>query len=262
VTAVAPVSEQLDYAEVRRRVQETIELLVPEGAIFAAVSKGDDALIRVDGRQGWHFPRTQTGQYAGHHPYDAAAAIAHLEDVRAGGAQYFVLPSIYLWWLDYYEGFARHLESNYRLVADDRDACLVYSLISTLGAASDEDPNPRAQQMREFLRALLPENAAFALVASEGDEELLVGQRMTRPLPTIRPGRRGGRVAAEHELAELTRSLPADVEYVVVSHRPRAPAEFDRDITGRTMREWRLVTRQENLAVVLVRPGIGRHRDG
>ena len=45
----------------------------------------------------------EDGTYAGHHPADSAEAIAHLEALRAKGAEYIVFPQTALWWLDYYD---------------------------------------------------------------------------------------------------------------------------------------------------------------
>jgi hypothetical protein len=262
MTPVAPAGEQVDYAEIRRQVQDRIKGVVPEGATVAVVSKGDDELVRIDGRQGWHFPRTATGQYAGHHPYDGAAAIAHLEDVRAGGAQYFALPSVYLWWLDYYEGLAQHLESKYALIADDRETCLVYALAAeTVSPADSEGADPRSQQMADFLQALLPEHARFALVTSDEDPELRVGQWVTHPVGSPGPGQPSGQGALEHELNELMRALPGEVDYVVMARGSRRRSPLNPDLASRTMPEWRLIARQENLAFVFGRASTsGGHR--
>ena len=81
--------------------------------------------------RGRHFPRAADGKYAGHHPADGAEAVAHLGgDSQEQGADYFLLPSTYFWWLGYPEGLAKHLQSRYRLVADSPDACLIYDLRS------------------------------------------------------------------------------------------------------------------------------------
>src|SRR5262249_31354544 len=71
-------------------------------APVAVVSRGDDALLELGGRPAWHFPQTPDGVYAGHHPADGPAAVAHLEAMRARGGRYLVLPSTAFWWLDHY----------------------------------------------------------------------------------------------------------------------------------------------------------------
>jgi hypothetical protein len=104
-----------------------VQRTVPSGATVLIVSKGDDDLLRLDGRRGWHFPQTEDGTYAGHHPADGGAAIEHLEALRAKGAAFLVFPSPSLWWLDYYQAFCRHLDGRYRRVWQD-GTCVIYHL--------------------------------------------------------------------------------------------------------------------------------------
>jgi hypothetical protein len=92
------------------------------------VSRGDDALVDLDGRTGWHFPRCDDGRYAGHYPKDSESAISHLEDLRRKGVRYLVIPATALWWLDHYEGLRSHLEQHYRLLVHRSDACAIYAL--------------------------------------------------------------------------------------------------------------------------------------
>ena len=123
-----PPDPQAEYADVRHRIHALVGCLLDQGSTVAVVSKGDPELVQLDSSQGWHFPRTADGKYAGHHPADGAEAVAHLEQLREQGADYFLLPNTYFWWLDHYDGLAEHLGSRYRLVADCRDACLIYDL--------------------------------------------------------------------------------------------------------------------------------------
>ena len=55
---------------------------LPPGAKVVVISKGDPDLLKLDGRQGWHFPQTGEGIYAGHHPGCSDEAIAQLEALR------------------------------------------------------------------------------------------------------------------------------------------------------------------------------------
>ncbi len=61
------------------------------------------------------------------YPSDAAAVIAHLENLRSTGVTHLVFTSATSWWLDHYVPFAHHLESSYRVVRRDRD-CLIFDL--------------------------------------------------------------------------------------------------------------------------------------
>jgi hypothetical protein len=116
-------------AAYRRLVQQTIDTVaavVPAEATVAVVSKGDAALLNLPVRAAWHFPQLDTGAYAGYYPADSAEAISHLEDLRAKGASYLVLPSSAFWWLEHYPAFAAHL-GMYEVIQRD-EACLIYAL--------------------------------------------------------------------------------------------------------------------------------------
>ena len=101
---------------------------MPAGATVAVVSRGDPALVDLEGRDGWHFPRTEDGRYAGHHPENSDAAIAHLEQLRALGAYFLLVPITSGWWLEYYDRFHHHLSTNYRVVVNRDDACAIFAL--------------------------------------------------------------------------------------------------------------------------------------
>jgi glycosyltransferase involved in cell wall biosynthesis/SAM-dependent methyltransferase len=120
----------LGYQLLIRKVREAVEGAVPAGATVVVVSKGDGELLRLEGRRGWHFPQRPDGIYSGHHPADGAAAVAHLEELRARGADYLLIPQTSLWWLDHYADFRRHLEGRYREALRQPDVCVIYSLRS------------------------------------------------------------------------------------------------------------------------------------
>ena len=101
---------------------------IPADATVLVVSRGDEELLRLDGRRAWHFPRSDDGGYAGHHPADSDEAIARLEEQRAAGAEYIVFPATAAWWLDHYEGFRRHLDGNYERKLSDPETCFVFDL--------------------------------------------------------------------------------------------------------------------------------------
>jgi GT2 family glycosyltransferase len=110
------------------RIRDVVREAVPAGASVLVASRGDEELIDFDGRIGLHFPQVENGVYAGHHPADGDEAIAHLEQLRASGAEFLVLPQPALWWLDCYGSFREHLEQQCALVARDEKACLVFAL--------------------------------------------------------------------------------------------------------------------------------------
>jgi GT2 family glycosyltransferase len=119
-------SDRLGYRRLVERIRAEIEESVPEGASVLVVSRGDRALVELADRVGGHFPQSPDGGYLGHHPGDSAEAVAQLEKLRAGGAEYLVLPSTAFWWLEHYGGFAEHLRERYPVVA--LGACAIYGL--------------------------------------------------------------------------------------------------------------------------------------
>jgi spore maturation protein CgeB len=125
---LARKDSKLRWGLVTQRVKDVVRRAVPEDRTVLVVSKGDDDLLKLDGRSGWHFPQAAGGVYAGHHPGDSAQAIKQLETLRGKGADFFLIPASAFWWLDFYPEFREHLEQNYRPVAYEEDACIIYAL--------------------------------------------------------------------------------------------------------------------------------------
>ena len=117
-----------DYGHLTRRLMEAIEAVIPPNATVLMVSRGDEALVRSNGRTVWHFPQAQNGAWAGYHPSDSAEAIAHLERLRANGAKHLVFPATARWWLDHYHDFRTHLHSRYRMVLDRDDTGIIFDV--------------------------------------------------------------------------------------------------------------------------------------
>ena len=100
-----------DYQELMARLREALIAHTPEGASVLIVTKGDDALLEIEGRRAAHFPQAADGGYAGHHPADDAEVIAALEKMRRAGAGCLVIPEPSSWWLEHYAGLREHLTS-------------------------------------------------------------------------------------------------------------------------------------------------------
>jgi hypothetical protein len=170
----------LPYEEVVGRIPALVEELTPVGAIVLVVSKGDEDLVRLEGRAGWHFPRAGTGQYAGHHPPDGGWAVEHVEALRAAGGAYLVLPATYFWWLEHYPELDQHLRTHYERLPCEEEVCRVYRLLDTpalpprpLVDLLDGGEQRRAlPAMRSLVSNLLPEEE-IVLVVSAGDGALL-----------------------------------------------------------------------------------------
>jgi hypothetical protein len=121
-------SESETYADLVIRIRALVRSVVPAGATVLVASKGDDELLLLEGRVGWHFPQGDGGVYSGHHPADSAEATRLLEKLRRRGATFFVLPTSAFWWLDHYAEFAAHLTEKYRVALRNPDACLIFDL--------------------------------------------------------------------------------------------------------------------------------------
>ncbi|HEX4804555.1 MAG TPA: glycosyltransferase family 2 protein [Conexibacter sp.] len=115
-----------EYEDLRERVRQLVAALPAEGAVIVA-SRGDEELLRFPAHDGWHFPQTPDGVYAGHYPTDGAAAVAELERLRARGGRWFLLPKTSLWWLEHYRELRAHLSAHYREVVRE-EACVMFSL--------------------------------------------------------------------------------------------------------------------------------------
>ena len=236
-----PGDPQAEYADVRRRIRGLAESLIDRGSTVVVVSKGDPELVALESSQGWHFPRAADGKYAGHHPADGADAVAHLEELREQGADYFLLPSTYFWWLGHYKGLAQHLQSRYRLVADSPDACLIYDLRSgpietgTQVATMPADrrstngaglQNPVVAAIRALLDSLLPVDEPV-LIVSQGDDELLRLGRTALDFPHDERGRHRSidSLTQTAITAQLTADREQGVRYLVLPDTARHSAE-------------------------------------
>jgi GT2 family glycosyltransferase len=116
------------YERETQRLRESVKAAIPAGATVLVISRGDDALLELNGRRALHFPQDDGGGWSGHHPSDSEEAIGHLETLRDGGAEYLVVPPTYRWWLSYYEGLRQHLDSRYEAVLCDERAGAIYRL--------------------------------------------------------------------------------------------------------------------------------------
>jgi len=116
------------YRALTERVREALTAAVPPGASVVVASRGDDGLLRVEGRRARHFPRAAGGEYAGHHPADSDEAIAMLEAERLAGAGYIAFPATGMWWLEHYRDLRAHLDANYVRAFSDPDVCVIFDL--------------------------------------------------------------------------------------------------------------------------------------
>jgi GT2 family glycosyltransferase len=143
--AQAGDSNALRYRQLRQRIIDVVQKRVPAGSAVLVISKGDGAFLNLPGCQGWHFPQTDRGAYAGHHPATSAEAIRHLEWLRTRGGSHLLIPASSLWWLDHYPDFRQHLDQHYTRLAAPDDACVLYAL-----ADIDETPFKNASSKTAY----------------------------------------------------------------------------------------------------------------
>jgi len=125
-------SKHASYRDMVRRTQQLVRKTIPAKSTVLVLSKGDSELINLENRRGLHYPQLKDGIWAGHYPTNSTAAISQLEKLRAKGAEYFLLPAVYGWWLDYYKDFARHLSARYRIAVAEPDTATIFDLRSAI----------------------------------------------------------------------------------------------------------------------------------
>jgi hypothetical protein len=173
------------------RVRLLVRSHVPAGRPVAVISKGDERLLRLDGRPATHFPSTPTGEYAGYYPADSAAVIAHLAEIRRRGVEYLIVPATSFWWLDHYADFGDHVRSRCTEVAREDGVAAIYALVRgsaavAKGRQSSEDA--LLPGMRALVTSLIPEDEEV-LVMTGGHDDLLDVGRKARPFPSAPTGR-------------------------------------------------------------------------
>jgi len=220
-----------EYESLIERVRDTANSVIPRNATVLVVSRGDEELLHIGPRRGLHFPQDEFGRYPGYHPEDSETAIALLENMRARGAEYFLLPNTSFWWLDYYEALREHLEGNYSQVLSTDD-CALFELTSTgvQTAAPDADTETMsaastrrlAEPLDELLRALLPADARIAVVTA--------GEAGLPSFPDT--------------IAVEAPTTAAGAQFLVI------PAGDEMPANGEGLDGWSLVTRQRYLGEV------------
>jgi GT2 family glycosyltransferase/glycosyltransferase involved in cell wall biosynthesis len=115
------------YQTLVESIRRTARTVLPTKAKVLVVSKGDSELLRIRGLRTGHFPQTQDGIYAGHHPTDSASAIAHLQVLRRCGNHYLLFPNTAFWWFAYYSEFLEHIQAHGRRVHKDAD-CIIFEM--------------------------------------------------------------------------------------------------------------------------------------
>jgi hypothetical protein len=228
---------------------KVVEDATPAEAVVAVVSKGDPRLVELPERSGRHFPADADGRYAGYYPRTSEEAIAQLEAARAAGAEYLCLPSTALWWLEHYAGLAAWLGVHCRVLADQRDTCILYDLLRSPAelAAAEGDVAPK-RQLRALLDAVLPEETLLFAIGIKGAD-------LDSPGRTVASLGRGNPRGLERRLEAAAGSGA----FVLVSKQPSDPPpepELELVLAETT----RLVAAREGLCDLYEVPPAGTNR--
>jgi hypothetical protein len=214
------MSAERAYRDRVDRVRAQVRATVPEGSRVLVISRGDEALLRLERRNGEHFPQSPTGLFAGHYPADGAEAVAHLRELRAGGAGYLVVPAEARWWLEHYPELREALAEEGELLAGDAETADVYALARRRRGA----PDPSALEAERIgppvgslLRALLPDRAGVVLIG-QGADAIDLGDRRCWRLPPE---------PFEPVLARARAARSEGARFVVLLHPERASAALD-----------------------------------
>jgi glycosyltransferase involved in cell wall biosynthesis len=149
------------YDELIRHVREVCGQVLPQGATVLVVSRGDDRLLELGVGRAGHFPQTDSGVYAGHHPANSAEAIAHLEALRVKGGRFLLFPRTSFWWLEHYREFTAHLDGCYSRAWED-EHCVLYRLSAGAGGGpADGRADPLSRPAVERLRPPAPDLGEF-----------------------------------------------------------------------------------------------------
>jgi hypothetical protein len=242
VLAALPQTPEVDhvgYQVMVDRVRKVIEGTVAPGSVVLVLSKGDDDLVDLRGRRGWHFPRDDDGSYAGHYPSDSGVAVAQLEALRTRGAEYVVFPATAFWWFQHYPEFAHHLRTRYPTVVQVDDTCLVFELRQVT-----------AWGLTGLLDSLLPMDATV-IVVSSGDSSLLrLDGRQVWHFPHTSTGAFDHDCSGERALERLEETIERGAEYLVVPSTSPSWVDDNPVFLEEVERRYREVLRREHPCTV------------
>ncbi|HET9482278.1 MAG TPA: hypothetical protein VFP98_11030 [Candidatus Polarisedimenticolia bacterium] len=231
---------------------------MPPKSIVLVVSRGDEELVRFPDHRGWHFPRTAAGEYAGYHPENGPAAVAHLEELRAAGAGWLVVPCTAFWWLDYYGELGEHLKRHAQCVLDDGDACLIFAFEGTPGqvrAAPSSGSRPSAAptvagRLADLVDALLPEDCSVAVAVSGYEPLPTLGARAVWRLVLPEPSLESGGGNGEGPGPQLEALAAAGVAYLVVPADAEGVLRHEPALRVRMDGSCPLISRQRHLGAI------------
>jgi hypothetical protein len=206
------------YREIVAHIREQLPRLVHSRAVVAVVSRGDGSLVDLRDVIGWHFPQNEVGTWAGYHPVNGAAALAHLDELRARGATHLLIPETSRWWLDWYGEFAEFLSSSCTTVVND-DAMILFALPPVMRPISPARAPARsnAGALATLLSRMLPPGANVVEICADRDD----GSVRTRAHRNWGSGLVEERIIDDLEIGEHLRVHETDGCFVVVDAAAR-----------------------------------------
>jgi GT2 family glycosyltransferase len=172
-------ADRAEYRRLKRRLRRFVAGALPDGGCVAVVSRGDEDLLELPGCHAVHFPRQPGGAYTGFYPRDGEAAVAHLEWVRAEGADYLLFPETSLWWLEKFPRLAAHVEQRYPRAAAEEGVGVLYRLRPRAGREGDAWP----EEVRELLDAWAEHADSEASLSDASLLDWNTGLRLASRLP-------------------------------------------------------------------------------
>ena len=122
---VAP--EEDDFAA---KLRKALAEHVPETAVIAVATGGEEHLLSLPEYRTLHFPRRCDGTYGGDDARGDTSLIANLEATRAAGAEFLLVPATQRSLLERNPRFRRHLLGHYSQVLDSEELGACFALYS------------------------------------------------------------------------------------------------------------------------------------
>lgn len=118
----ATIATDPGWSATLARIAAAVRGATPADAVVATVTKWDPTLLELCARAGRQFPDRRL--LPGGYPADGREAVEHVDDLVRDGLTHLVLPRVWDWWLERYDGFAERLGA--AVHADDD--CLIFRL--------------------------------------------------------------------------------------------------------------------------------------
>ena len=114
------------YEYMVERLRLLVDQHVPADATVLVASRGDAGLLQLGRRSARHFPQTDEGEYAGHHPADGSAAVSALDRLTSSASAYFIVPAVCGWWLERYPELVSYLDAHFDVLGREDSAGTVW----------------------------------------------------------------------------------------------------------------------------------------